>query len=57
MERVGIPSKSYMKVKQWFESQTAGIPRAPADGSSRSSRRPAAGPFSDVRRNPQRQGI
>ena len=55
MERLGIPSTSYLKVKQWFESQTASTSSASAEGSNRTSGRPAAGPSSDVRRNPQRQ--
>ena len=28
MERLGLPSTSYLKVKQWFESQTASTPSA-----------------------------
>ena len=56
MERLGIPSTCYLKVKQWFESQTASTPSASAEGSNQTSGRPAAGPSSDVRRNPQQQG-
>ena len=56
MERLGIPSTSYLKVKQWFESQTASTPSASAEGWTRTSGRPAAGPSSDVKRNPQQQG-
>ena len=37
MERLGIPSTSYLKVKQWFESQTASTPSASAEGSNRTS--------------------
>ena len=56
MEKLGIPSTSYLKVKQWFESQTASTLSASAESSNRTSGRPAAGPSSDARRNLQQQG-
>ena len=57
MERLGIPSTSYLKVKNWFDSQTASTPSGSGPESNRPFRGPAAGPASsDVRRNPQQSG-
>ena len=56
MERLGIPSTSYMKVKNWFDSQKASTPSASVNGSSRPSRGPAAGLWSQEKKNPQQQG-
>ena len=55
IEWLGIPSTSYLRVKQWFESQMASTPSASAEGSNRTSGRPAAGPSSDMRRIPRQQ--
>ena len=57
MERLGIPSTSYLKVKNWFDSQTVSTPSASTPRSNQPFRGPAAGPASsDVRRNPPPQG-
>ena len=57
MQRFRIPSTSYLKVIKWFESKTASSPSASAEGSNRTSGRPATGPSSDMRRSPQHQGL
>ena len=41
--RLGILSRSYLKVTNWFDSQMASTPSASANGSNRPSRGPAAG--------------
>ena len=56
IEKLGIPSTSYLKVKNWFDSQTASTPSVSAHGSNRPSRGPAAGPWSQEKKNPQEQG-
>ena len=50
IERLGIPSRGYLKIKNWFDLKTESTPSAPADGSNRPSPGPAAGPWSQGRK-------